>query len=165
MKRHIPLIIGYGLLFLFCALPGRLAADASPTANPTKLYDESADGNKQVADAVFLAGNQHKRVLLQFGANWCSWCRRLHALFDRDDAIRAELKADYVVVLIDVNKKHNSDLVAKYGAEKYGLPFLVVLDSDGKHLVTKHSDDFEEGDHHNPEKVLVFLKEWAPKPK
>ena len=34
----------------------------------------------------------------------------------------------------------------------------MVLDSDGTHLITKHSDDFEEGDLHNPQKVLAFLK-------
>jgi thiol:disulfide interchange protein len=152
------------LLFFYCALTliGSVfstQADETSYAKQPKIYDESADGNKQVADAIVIAKRERKRILLEFGANWCVWCHRLHDLFESDKSVSAELKADYVVALIDVNKGHNEDLVVKYGAKTgYGLPFLVLLDSDGTHLVTKHSDDFEEGDHHNPQKVLAFLK-------
>jgi hypothetical protein len=46
---------------------------------------------------------------------------------------------------------------------QFGLPALVVLDGYGKLLVTQDSGKLEAGDHHDPEKVLNFLKEWAPK--
>jgi thiol:disulfide interchange protein len=162
MKTNLtPMALCLGLLFTLAPWPTRLYADDSGKAKP-KIYDETADGNKQVA--VAMAEKEHKRILLQFGANWCGWCHKLHQLCETDKTISAALKAGYVVAMIDVDKGHNKDLVAKFGAEHgYGLPFLVVLDSDGKHLLTKHSDDLEEGDHHSPQKVLAFLKEWAPK--
>jgi len=139
------------------------ARDTSQAKKP-KVFDEKADGKKQVADAVAMATREHKRILLEFGANWCAWCVKLHQLFETDNSVSDELKADYVVALIDRNEDHNKDLMVKYGAEyNYGYPFLVVLDSDGKHLITQHSEDFEAGDHYNPPKVLSFLKEWAPK--
>jgi len=149
-------------LLLTMAFTALVQADeAKPKA--TDIYNESLDGNKQVADAIVIAQKEHKRILLQFGANWCGWCHKLHKLCDADKSISEELRSDYVVAMVDVNNGHNQDLVAKYGASGYGLPFLVVLDGDGKHLNTKHSDDLEEGDHHNPAKVLAFLKERAPK--
>ena len=61
--------------------------------------------------------------------------------------------------MIDVNKGHNGTLVTKCPAEHFGLPFIVILDGDGKHLTTKKSDDLEEGDHHSPQKVMQFLTE------
>ena len=87
----------------------------------------------------------------------------MHKLFETDKPIKEKLQTDYVVLMIDVNEGHNKDLVAKYGAKGYGLPFLVVLDRHGRHLATKHSGDFEEGEHHDPQKVLAFLKKWEPK--
>ena len=161
--RAVPLALCSGLLLAAATFPTALHADDAPATNQAKLYDETADGQKQVADAVAVAGKEHKRILLQFGANWCGWCHKLHGLFERDKSIRDELKADYVIALIDVNQGHNKNLVNQYGAKGFGLPFLVVLESDGKFLIAKHSDDFEEGDHHNPQKVLAFLKEMAPK--
>ena len=127
------------------------------------IYDESADGSQQVTNALAAARKGNKVVLLQFGANWCGWCHKLHKLFASDNAIREKLKADFVVVMIDVNKGHNKELVAKYGTERLGLPCIVVLDATGKHLTTKNTGELEEGDHHDPEKVLAFLKSWTPK--
>ena len=35
-------------------------------------------------------------MLLQFGANWCGWCHKLHGLFEEDKRIAEKLKSDYV---------------------------------------------------------------------
>ncbi len=52
--------------------------------------------------------------------------------------------------------------MTKYAADRLGLPSLVMLDSEGKHVTTKNTAELEEGDHHSSEKVLAFLKQWAP---
>lgn len=140
------------------------APKAPAAAARPKIYDETADGSKQIEEALVTAKKEGKHVLLQFGANWCIWCHRLHQLFDKDAGVAAKLKQDYVVVLIDVNKEHNKATDEKYGnPTKHGLPVLVVLDADGKQLTTKDSGELEEKDHHSPEKVLAWLKEWSPK--
>ena len=155
------LILG---LFISVGIAGKgFTADNSKSARP-KIYDESADGAKQIAAALAIAKKENKRVLLQFGANWCGWCHKLHKLFDTDKAISERLKADFVVVMIDVNEGHNKDTDTKYAhPTRFGLLAIVILDSDGKQLTTKDSGELEEGDHHHPGKVLAFLKEWSGK--
>lgn len=133
------------------------------------IYDRTADGEKQIADALAEAKRDHKRVLLQFGANWCGWCHKLHGLFKSDKEIAHELLYEYVVVAIDVDKvddkPHNQAVVRKYGnPTKHGLPVLVILDEDGKQLVTQDTGKLEEGDHHDPAKVLAVLKKWKASP-
>ncbi len=113
---------------------------------------------------LLYAKREHKHVLLQFGANWSGWCHRLHQLCGSDPGIAEKLKYDYVVVLVDVNEDHNKEVDVKYGhPTRFGLPVLVVLDGDGKPLTTQDTGKLEEGDHHSPEKVLAFRKEWSPK--
>src|SRR5262249_18534590 len=110
------------------------------------------------------AKKNHQRVLLQFGANWCSWCHKLHYLFESDPQITAALKQSYVLVMVDVNKDHNEAIDKKYGhPTSHGLPAIAILDPDGKQLVTKDTGELEEGDHYNLQKVLAFLKEWSAK--
>jgi thiol:disulfide interchange protein len=150
-------------VFMLLAFPETSVAAEAPKEGRPKIYDESLDGVKQINDAMVEARKGNKRILIQFGANWCGWCHKLHKLFESDKAISDELKADYVLILIDVDKGHNAGLVTKYGADHLGLPSLVVLDSEGEHLTTKNTSELEEGDHHNPPKVLAFLKEQAPK--
>lgn len=145
-----------------------LAADAP--AKPTRLpiYDPKADGAAQIADALATAKREHKHVLLQFGANWCGWCHKLHTLFQTDKEIAAFLKSNFVLVLVDVDKvegkPHNTSTNEKYGNPcRLGLPALVVLDADGQQLTTQDSGKLEKGDHHDPALVMEFLKAWAPK--
>ena len=88
---------------------------AATSATQESVYDESADGVQQIADALAIAEEKNQRVLLQFGANWCGWCRKLHTLFQTDKDIANKLSADYVVVMIDVNGDHNKVVNDQYG--------------------------------------------------
>jgi thiol-disulfide isomerase/thioredoxin len=142
----------------------RISAAGTPSPYRPPAYDESADGLQQISDALVVGKKEGKRVLLQFGANWCGWCLMLHQLFETDKDIAAELRKNYVVVMIDVNQSHNKQVDAKYGnPTRFGLPVIVILDATGKQLTTKNTSEMEEGNHHNPEKVLGFLKEWSVK--
>jgi len=146
----------------------RISSDQLPR-EPSKstrinIYDESADGSKQIDAALTVAKRDSKHVLLQFGANWCGWCRKLHKLFETDERIREELEDAYVVVLVNVDGDHNKDIDLKYGhPTQYGLPAIVVLDDDGKSLTVQDTGKLEQGEHHDPEKVIAFLKKWATK--
>lgn len=152
------------IVVVLAALPALIQGAEVTGAKSPPLYDETADGSKQVAEALGTAKKEGKHVLLQFGANWCGWCHKLHGLFETDKGIAEELKKNYVVVLIDVNNGHNSETDSEYGhPTRFGLPAIAVLDANGKQLTTKNTGELEEGDHHSPEKVLAFLKEWAPK--
>ena len=151
------------LFFALPVMPERVEAADTPTTR-ANIYDETADGSKQISDALNIAKREDKRVLLQFGANWCGWCHLLHELFESNRIISAKLKADYVVVMIDVNKGHNKDVDTRYGQPtRLGLPVIVVLDSEGKQLTTKNSSELEDGKHHNADKVLAFLTDWERK--
>jgi thioredoxin-related protein len=157
------LVLKILLASCFLGAAASLSADNPKPPRPP-IYDENADGTKQVADALATAQKDHKRVLLMFGANWCGWCHKLHHLFDTDQAVNETLKTNFVIVLIDVNKGHNKEVDGKYGHPiQHGLPVLVVLEPDGKQLTTKDTGELEEADHHSPQKVLEFLKTWAPK--
>jgi thiol:disulfide interchange protein len=134
------------------------------------IYDPQADGFVLINTALQQARTEHKRVLLDFGANWCPWCHILHQVFTTDDAVRRALTAGYVVVMVDVNKRkgpaRNAAVNEKYGNPiKLGLPVLVVLDAEGQPLMTQETGAFEksgQADADDSAKVLAFLEKWAP---
>jgi thiol:disulfide interchange protein len=140
------------------------AAPEYPAQGPD-IYDPAANGTDQIAAALQQAKAEGKRVLLDFGANWCPWCRKLHHTFATAPEVRDRLAQNYVVVMIDVNMRHgvkrNTDVNEKYGNPIHqGLPVLVVLDADGKQLITRETGALESGDHHDPAKVASFLDRW-----
>ena len=149
---------------------------AAKPAKPARvaIYDEQADARAVIETACSKAQRENQRVLLMFGANWCPWCHKLAALFKSDKAIAHELLYEYQVVLVDVcgpNGKgigKNIDLAKSYGvdlaAKGAGIPYLAVLSADGKPLKVQATGALEDGDHHDPAKVLSFLKEFNATP-
>jgi thiol-disulfide isomerase/thioredoxin len=142
-----------------------------PGAGPD-IYDIKADGQQLITAAVAQARAEHKNVLVEFGGNWCIWCRRLHALMHSDPNLSGFLDQHFVEVMLDVSGKdangrnvmRNVDVTAKYMAKGFGFPALAILTGKGKLLVTQSSATLEEGDHHNPAKVLAFLRQWQYDP-
>ena len=122
------------------------------------MYDESADAAADIAAALDLAKTDNTRVLIQWGANWCGWCKLLHQLFNEDRQIRREILYEYEVVYVDMGRfDKNLDLVEKFGAEIKSIPYLTILDSNGGVVINQHTEPLEEGSAHSPERVLEFL--------
>lgn len=142
-------------LIVFTSLVLPLVSNAADRA---PIYEEGADASARIAEAVARAKVANKRVLLQYGANWCGWCYKLHDLFSQDEGIRSVLNAEYEVVL--VNTEDNKDIASHYGTEIQGIPFLSVLDADGNKLVDQETGALEEGAYHVPARVLAFLEQW-----
>lgn len=158
-------------LLLAVTLAAGAFSSCAPHARESKgpdIYDTKADGEKLLADALGVAKRENKRVLAEFGANWCIWCRRMHALLHSDAEVAPFFQQNYVLVMIDVDevdgKTHNGQLIERYGdPTTNGIPGLVVLDADGKVLKVRDAGEFQHDDHYEPAKVLEFLKEFAPK--
>src|SRR5258708_3320069 len=45
-------------------------------------YDPKRDAAQDIQDAVKEAQRAHKRILLEVGGEWCSWCHTLDRFFD-----------------------------------------------------------------------------------
>lgn len=150
-------------------------AGQEPASKPAKkaranIYDEKADGKAQIAAAVAKARKENKRVLVQWGGNWCGWCHLLHDFFKKDAKVARELLYEYEVVLVDIGQfDKNVELAKSLGAKFDGVPYLTVLDADGKTLANQETGSLEKakGDGeagYVPERVLDFLKKHEAKP-
>ena len=156
------------------AAPATPAVPAIDTKAPAKkaevpVYDEAADARVQVKAALAKAQKENQRVLIQWGANWCGWCKWLAGTMKTDAKLRRELMYEYQVVHVDVGQfnKH-MDLAKELGAEFKAIPFLTVLDASGKALAQQNTEPFEtkvDGKNgHDAGKILTFLKEHEAKP-
>lgn len=142
-------------------LAGCKQKEAAPVSRV--LYPEPAQAQADLAKALETAAATHKRVLVDFGGNWCGDCKALDFYF-HDPANQALLEANYV--LVDVNVGHmdaNLDLAAKYGVPlNKGVPALAVLDEHGQLVYSQKGGEFESMRTMQPDAVRAFLTEWKP---
>lgn len=115
----------------------------------------------EIHAALIEAQRTHKRVILDFGGDWCGDCQVLNIYFH--ESPNAELLAKYFV-LVDVNIGHmdaNLELAHRYGVPVSGVPALAVLDGHGK-VIYAQTKEFADMRHMEASSVTEFLNKWKP---
>jgi thiol-disulfide isomerase/thioredoxin len=133
-------------------------AEDLAAAKQETLFDPKSDATINIAAALKTANRDNKRVLVEFGANTCDSCRRLHDLFTKNAEISAAFHKAFVLVAVDSDA--NQKLVARFVPDerRHHLPFLALLDKEGKVLRIQGTDAIEDGQNIDIAKVKAFLQ-------
>lgn len=128
-----------------------------------KLYNEQANGEKQLTEALDQAKKESKHVLIQMGGNWCKWCLKFNEFVTNDNEINKVMNDNYVVLHLNYDKKDLAMLERLEHPERFGFPVIIILDENGKRLHTQNSYYLEEGEGYHKKKVLSCFKDWTKK--
>jgi thiol:disulfide interchange protein len=144
---------------LLCLSP--LQSVAAQMATGKHIYSETADPAADIAAALTQARHDHKRVLLDFGGDWCGDCQVLDIYFHQAPNA-ALLDKNFVLVHIWIGHMDaNLSYPAKYGVPiNKGVPALAVLDSHGKVVFAQQTGQFEDMRHMQSSSVTEFLEKW-----
>jgi thioredoxin 1 len=128
MNRNRPRILGG--LAAFWALAAALPAVALPD-----IYPAPEQAQADLSAALKGAAAQHRRVIVDFGGNWCTDCHVLDT-YMHDSTNQPLIDANFLVVHINVGRvDQNLDIAERYGIPlKKGVPAIAVLSSRGKLL-------------------------------
>lgn len=145
-----------------CVMPQIAAAtDITPTEHP---YDETQDAHATIANALTQAKAEHKRVLLDFGGNWCLDCKILAAVMEKPD-VKPVLDKSYIQVSVDIGRyTKNMDILKSYGVTARGAPTVLVLDADGKLLNATDAQELTDARSMTAEGIADYLKRWVVTP-
>jgi thiol:disulfide interchange protein len=138
--------------------PAPVADEVDPTAI---IYPDGAQAGTDIAAALAQAAREKKRVLLDFGGNWCGDCHVLEIYF-HDAANRNLLQANYVLVPVNIGRyDENLDIAARYGVPvSKGVPALAVLEPSGQVVYSQRNGEFEAMRTLDSASVTAFLLEW-----
>lgn len=125
-------------------------------------FDPKSDPTADLDKAIGVASKTGRNILLDVGGEWCIWCRRLDKFFHDNPDVSGFLHENYVTIKVNYSKENeNKEFLSKYPTIP-GYPHIFILDGTGKLLHSQDTGKLETGDHHDHDKVLAFLKEWAP---
>jgi thiol:disulfide interchange protein len=127
---------------------------------PSKhIYPPIEAAEADVAAALKQAKREHKRVILDFGADWCGDCQVLDIYFHQSP--NAELMEKYFVeVKVNIGREDaNIELAHRYGVPVKGVPALAVIDAKGKVIVSQDKE-FSDMRYMQSSAVTAFLEKW-----
>lgn len=143
-------------------LAAKAAQRPLTTYTPNKhIYPPTEEAAADVQSALQRARQEHKRVILDFGGDWCPDCQVLDIYFHQSP--NEELLTRYFVK-VNVNigmEDANLELAHKYGVPVHGVPALAVLDSRG-HVLFAQDKQFSDMRYMQPVSVTEFLNKWKP---
>jgi len=146
------------------AIAGLLALAAGAAfAAGRDIYPDPAQARADLAAALKKAAATHRRVLLDFGGNWCGDCQVLDMYF-HDARNKPLLDANFVLVPINIGMEDaNLDLASRYGIEiKKGVPALAVLSEHGQLIYSQRQHQFSAMRTMQSSAVTEFLVRWRP---
>lgn len=93
-------------------------------------------------EAIALSKETNKEVFVYFGAEWCSYCKKMEDVF-KDERVSRELDK-YIFVKINLDK--NKDLSKKHAVK--GIPDYMIINKEEKtlkrHFGYKNKEEFLE---------------------
>ena len=159
LSNRLSLVLAFSLSF---SLGWSAVPQASAQFTRKHLYSPTADPKADIAAGLAEAKREHKRVILDFGGDWCGDCQVLDIYFH--DQSNADLLAkNFVIVHIYVSESMDNiiPLGKQYGVPlSRGVPALSVLDANGKVLHAQATGDFADMRHMDPASVHDFLLRW-----
>jgi thiol:disulfide interchange protein len=133
----------------------------APPVITKHLYSAEADPKADIATALKQARREHKRILLDFGGDWCGDCQVLDIYFHQPPNLEL-LEKNFLLVHIDIgHRDKNLDIAEKYNVPLGpGVPALAILDASGKVLYSQQTGQFGDMRYMQPASVTEFLNRW-----
>ena len=137
------------------------AAAARPASR--EIYPDPSQAKADLAAALKTAAQGHKRVIVDFGGNWCGDCQVLDIYFHNAKNLPI-LESNFVLVHINIGRMdENLDIAEHYGIPvTLGVPALAVLGSNGKILYGQRGGEFSHMGKMEASAVTKFLVQWRP---
>ena len=127
----------------------------------SQKFDPARDAASDVANAVALAKAQGKRVIVDVGGEWCSWCHILDGFIASSDDVKSLVDSRYVWVKVNYSKENKNEAYLSRWPPVAGYPHLFVLDAEGKLLHSQVTGELEAGKSYDKAKFVAFVQRWA----
>lgn len=148
------------LLFLLFFVSIQTAISAELPLYSTK-YDPMRDAIQDGRNAIKLAAETNRRILIELGGDWCKWCHFLDRFLETHPDVKMQLHKTFVVLKVNVSEENYNREFLKYFPRPPGYPHMYITESNGKILYSKDTGEFVVNRKYSVERFEAFFKRWA----
>ena len=159
MRHFLAVVAAFACL---AAMGPARAADPAPGASaPRAKFDPARDAAADVAAAVARARAQGKRVIVDVGGEWCTWCHILDRFVASEPDVKKRVDTRFVWVKVNFSKENKNEAVLGKWPKVAGFPHLFVLDASGQLLPSQNTGELESEKTYDKAKFIAFLDQAA----
>lgn len=129
----------------------------------SKVYDDTRDPFQDARDALALAQQTNRQVLIEIGGNWCTWCHKMDNFLEKNPDIYQALHQNYVLLKVNVSDSNENEAFMKGLPPVLGYPHMYVSTAQGKMLLSKDTAELLSGSNYSRDNWLSFINKWSLK--
>jgi thiol:disulfide interchange protein len=152
-------------LLMLLAIPMFARAVGTQTATKSQgkdIFDPKRDAAADLQAAIAEAAKTGRRVLVDVGGNWCSWCHEMERFIESQPELQNLRDKYFVTVKVNFSPDSKNETVLSKFPQIPGYPHLFVLDCTGKLLCSKDTSQLEDGkSSYVLQKFIAFFREYA----
>ena len=123
-------------------------------------YDPARDPFVDGRAALKLAQETNRRVLIEVGGNWCSWCLKLDKFLAENPLIREQLHQNFVILKVNVSETNdNAEFMAGF-PKPLGYPHIYISEADGRLIFSKDTAQLLENSRYSVQRFQQFIDKW-----
>ena len=153
---------------MFLLAQTKTASDAHAPAGadessyvPVHKFDPKRNAAADIQEAIGEAQRTGKRIILDIGGDWCSWCHVLDKFFDQHPEIVELRDKNFITVNVFYSSENKNEKALSQYPKTEGVPHFFVLERDGTLLHSQGMVKLEVGGEPNPERWKDFLTKWS----
>jgi len=154
------------LLGIFLLLVTGVPVFASPALELpaySQGYDPVRDPFSDGRAALQLAKDTQRKVLIEVGGNWCSWCHVLDRFLNENPSLRARLHETFVLLKVNVDESGENEEFLSAFPRALGYPHMYITDEDGSILFSQDTAEFLQDGKYSEQRFQAFLARWNTK--
>ncbi len=127
------------------------------------VYDTNRDPNDDGRDALKLARQTNRKVLIEVGGDWCSWCHIMDRFIKDHPNVESRLHETFVVLKVSIDEENdNAEFMSAFPPVK-GYPHMYITDNRGNILYSQDTTIFWENDEYSEKRFMDFFDRWQNK--
>lgn len=161
MQSSKPLYFAAALYLAIGAFHYSAGADFSAALPLPTRYDPVRDPGEDISIGLAEAKASGKKVLIEVGGGWCTWCDQMDQFLRENPDIDALREQTFVTVKVSVNQNNTyCEALARFPRIP-GYPHFFVLDEKGALLQSKDTEELERGDTYDHDKFSAFIYPYS----
>ncbi|NOG59330.1 MAG: thioredoxin family protein [Proteobacteria bacterium] len=127
----------------------------------SKAYDPERDPFVDGNNALKNAKETRRRVVIEVGGDWCSWCHVLDEFINTTPAIYEQLYNNFVVLKVNYSDANENELFLGGLPKITGYPHWYITDNDGSIVYSGNIVHLLEDGKYSPTLFSRFLNKWS----
>ena len=160
-------ILRQTILFFLVLLPfvSQVYASQASSELPlfSRVYDEQRDPYADGRKALKLAEETHRKVLIEVGGDWCSWCHVLDRFIKDHPRLESRLHEIFVVLKVNISDSNDNVEFMRAFPRAQGYPHMYITDSSGTILHSQDTSEFRKNKKYSEQRFNVFFERWENK--